>query len=70
MPSGLWELLKDNDRPLTYSQKKRYMIMLLEGVAYMHKENIMHRVRIYIINHYLNITLTLTHVIILLMIYQ
>ncbi|KAF7998047.1 hypothetical protein HCN44_009445 [Aphidius gifuensis] len=43
MPSGLWELLKDNERPLTYSQKKRYMIMLLEGVAYMHKQNIMHR---------------------------
>ncbi|CAB0030076.1 unnamed protein product [Trichogramma brassicae] len=43
MPSGLWELLKDYDRPLTDSQIKTYMRMLLEGVAYMHSNNIMHR---------------------------
>ncbi|KAJ8673418.1 hypothetical protein QAD02_004680 [Eretmocerus hayati] len=43
MPSGLWELLKDYDRPLKQSQIKTYMKMLLEGVAYMHSNNIMHR---------------------------
>lgn len=44
MPSGLWELIKDNENPLTASQTKTYMKMLLEGVAYMHSKNIMHRV--------------------------
>uniref|UniRef100_A0A0C9R231 Cyclin-dependent kinase 20 n=1 Tax=Fopius arisanus TaxID=64838 RepID=A0A0C9R231_9HYME len=43
MPSGLWELLKDSNRPLTLSMKKCYIKMLLEGVAYMHRTNIMHR---------------------------
>ncbi|XP_014210302.1 cyclin-dependent kinase 20-like [Copidosoma floridanum] len=43
MPSGLWELLKDSDRPLKDSQIKTYMRMLLEGVAYMHSNSIMHR---------------------------
>ncbi|XP_058789815.1 cyclin-dependent kinase 20-like [Phymastichus coffea] len=43
MPSGLWELLKDYDKPLKDSQIKTYMKMLLEGVAYMHSNNIMHR---------------------------
>ncbi|XP_033219829.1 cyclin-dependent kinase 20-like isoform X2 [Belonocnema kinseyi] len=43
MPSGLWELIKDNDNPLTDAQTKAYMRMLLEGVAYMHSKNIMHR---------------------------
>ncbi|XP_063973425.1 cyclin-dependent kinase 20-like [Diachasmimorpha longicaudata] len=43
MPSGLWELLKDSDRPLTSPMKKCYMKMLLEGVAYMHERNIIHR---------------------------
>ncbi|XP_015588125.1 cyclin-dependent kinase 20 [Cephus cinctus] len=43
MPSGLWELLKDNDKPLNTSQIKCYIKMLLEGVAYMHENNIMHR---------------------------
>lgn len=44
MPSGLWELIKDNENPLLPSQTKTYMKMLLEGVAYMHSKNIMHRV--------------------------
>ncbi|XP_043477254.1 cyclin-dependent kinase 20-like [Leptopilina heterotoma] len=43
MPSGLWELIKDNENPLSASQTKTYMKMLLEGVAYMHSKNIMHR---------------------------
>lgn len=49
MPSGLWEVLKDNDRPLRASQIKLYTKMLLEGVAYMHEKNIMHRVHDYLI---------------------
>ena len=44
MPSGLWELIKDNENPLTVPQIKTYTRMLLEGVAYMHSKNIMHRV--------------------------
>ncbi|XP_066595252.1 cyclin-dependent kinase 20-like [Prorops nasuta] len=43
MPSGLWELLKDNNISLTTSQIKTYMKMLLEGIAYVHGKNIMHR---------------------------
>ncbi|XP_011504170.1 PREDICTED: cyclin-dependent kinase 20 [Ceratosolen solmsi marchali] len=43
MPSGLWEMLKDYDKPLRDSHIKIYMKMLLEGVAYMHSNNIMHR---------------------------
>ncbi|XP_034940337.1 cyclin-dependent kinase 20-like isoform X2 [Chelonus insularis] len=43
MPSGLWELLKDNDKPLTAAQIKCYFKMLLEGVYFMHKNNVMHR---------------------------
>lgn len=45
MPSGLWELLRDNDRPLTVPQIKIYFKMLLEGTRYMHKNNFMHRVK-------------------------
>lgn len=44
MPSGLSEYLKDADNPLSISQKKAYMKMLLEGVAYMHSKKVMHRV--------------------------
>nr|CAD7395679.1 unnamed protein product [Timema poppensis] len=43
MPSGLWEMLNDATKPLTESQKKSYMIMLLRGVAYLHSQSIMHR---------------------------
>ncbi|KAG7202476.1 hypothetical protein KM043_017047 [Ampulex compressa] len=43
MPSGLWEILKDNEIMLTVSQIKTYMKMLLEGIAYVHAKNIIHR---------------------------
>jgi hypothetical protein len=45
MPSGLWEMLRDAENPLTVPQMKAYMIMLLKGVAYLHEHSIMHRVR-------------------------
>lgn len=44
MPSGLWEILRDTDISLTLVQIKTYMKMLLEGIAYIHGKNIMHRV--------------------------
>ncbi|XP_012258152.2 cyclin-dependent kinase 20 [Athalia rosae] len=43
MPSGLWEIIRDTGNPLNDSQKKTYIKMLLEGVSYMHENNIMHR---------------------------
>ncbi|XP_069689197.1 cyclin-dependent kinase 20 [Periplaneta americana] len=43
MPSGLWEMLRDAENPLTIPQIKTYMIMLLKGVAYLHEHSIMHR---------------------------
>ncbi|PSN37361.1 Cyclin-dependent kinase 20 [Blattella germanica] len=43
MPSGLWEMLRDADNPLTVPQVKTYMIMLLKGVSYLHEHSIMHR---------------------------
>jgi Serine/threonine protein kinase len=46
MPSGLWEMLRDAENPLTVPQIKTYMIMLLKGVAYLHEHSIMHRVRL------------------------
>jgi len=46
MPSGLWEMLRDAENPLTVPQVKTYMIMLLKGVAYLHEHSIMHRVRL------------------------
>lgn len=45
MPSGLWEMLRDAESPLSIPQVKTYMIMLLKGVAYLHDQSIMHRVR-------------------------
>lgn len=44
MPTGLWEILKDNNISLTIPQIKIYMKMLLEGIAYVHEKNIIHRV--------------------------
>jgi len=44
MPTGLWEILKDADISLTLVQIKTYMKMLLEGTAYIHGKNIIHRV--------------------------
>lgn len=44
MPSGLWEVIRDTERPLNESEKKTYVKMLIEGVSYMHANNVMHRV--------------------------
>jgi len=44
MPTGLWEVLRDFEISLTLAQIKTYMKMLLEGIAYVHGKNIMHRV--------------------------
>lgn len=43
MPTGLWEIIKDNEISLTTGQIKIYMKMLLEGISYVHGKNIMHR---------------------------
>lgn len=45
MPTGLWEVIRDNDILLTPVQIKIYTKMILEGIAYIHKKNIIHRVR-------------------------
>lgn len=44
MPTGLWEILRDSEISLTLAQIKTYMKMLLEGIAYVHGKNIIHRV--------------------------
>ncbi|GFT89496.1 cyclin-dependent kinase 20 [Nephila pilipes] len=44
MPTDLSILLRDTENPLTDSQIKAYLIMLLKGVAYCHNLGIMHRV--------------------------
>ncbi|KAG6796055.1 cyclin-dependent kinase 20 isoform X1 [Apis mellifera caucasica] len=43
MPTGLWEIIKDNDILLTPVQIKIYIKMILEGIAYIHEKNIIHR---------------------------
>ncbi|KFM61377.1 Cyclin-dependent kinase 20, partial [Stegodyphus mimosarum] len=43
MPTDLSILLRDTENPLTESQIKAYLIMLLKGVAYCHSVGIMHR---------------------------
>ncbi|CAL7943876.1 unnamed protein product [Xylocopa violacea] len=43
MPTGLWEVIKDNDILLSSSQIKTYTKMILEGIAYIHGKNIIHR---------------------------
>ncbi|XP_076246975.1 cyclin-dependent kinase 20 [Calliopsis andreniformis] len=43
MPTGLWEIIKDNEISLTSVQVKTYTKMILEGVAYIHGKNIIHR---------------------------
>lgn len=45
MLSDLSEVIRNSHRPLTPAQVKGYMIMLLKGVAFLHHNNIMHRVR-------------------------
>jgi cell cycle related kinase len=44
MPTGLGEMIKDAEIPLTEAQIKRYLEMLLQGVEYLHSNYIMHRV--------------------------
>ena len=43
MLSDLSEVLRNYDQPLTRSQIKSYMLMLLQGISYCHEKNIMHR---------------------------
>ncbi|XP_043936304.1 cyclin-dependent kinase 20 isoform X2 [Protopterus annectens] len=43
MLSDLSEVIRNSDRPLTESQVKSYMMMLLKGVAFCHENSIMHR---------------------------
>jgi len=43
MLSDLSEVLRNYDDPLTQSQIKSYMLMLLQGILYCHEKNIMHR---------------------------
>lgn len=45
MLSDLSEVIRNSQRPLTESQVKGYMMMLLKGVAFCHENSIMHRVR-------------------------
>jgi cell cycle related kinase len=44
MPGDLGEMIRDATRPLTEAQAKTYMVMLMKGVAFLHHNNIMHRV--------------------------
>lgn len=44
MVSDLSEVIRNADCPLTPAQVKSYMLMLLKGVAFLHHNNIMHRV--------------------------
>uniref|UniRef100_A0A8C6PWG6 Cyclin-dependent kinase 20 n=1 Tax=Nothobranchius furzeri TaxID=105023 RepID=A0A8C6PWG6_NOTFU len=44
MLSDLSEVIRNHQRPLTPAQVKGYMMMLLKGVAFLHRNNIMHRV--------------------------
>ena len=44
MLSDLSEVIRSALMPLTEAQVKSYMLMLLKGVQFMHKNNIMHRV--------------------------
>ncbi|MBN3319401.1 CDK20 kinase, partial [Atractosteus spatula] len=43
MLSDLSEVIRNSQRPLTESQVKGYMMMLLKGVAFCHENSIMHR---------------------------
>ncbi|KYM78432.1 Cell division protein kinase 20 [Atta colombica] len=54
MPTGLWEVLRDFEISLTLAQIKTYMKMLLEGIAYVHGKNIMHR-QMYVIRIFYNV---------------
>ncbi|XP_044856329.1 cyclin-dependent kinase 20 isoform X3 [Mauremys mutica] len=43
MLSDLAEVIRNSQQPLTQAQVKGYMLMLLQGVAFCHANNIMHR---------------------------
>lgn len=45
MITDLGELIRDFEHPLTSPETKSYLQQLLYGVAYMHSNGIMHRVR-------------------------
>lgn len=44
MLSDLSEVIRNHQQHLTPAQVKGYMVMLLKGVAFLHQNNIMHRV--------------------------
>ncbi len=46
MLSDLSEVIRNVNQPLTNSQIKSYMRMLLNGVSFCHENRIMHRVKI------------------------
>ncbi|KAK9509072.1 hypothetical protein O3M35_006471 [Rhynocoris fuscipes] len=43
MPSGLWEVIHDEENPPSEALMKSYMTMLLKGVRHLHESGIMHR---------------------------
>ncbi len=43
MASDLSEMIQNVDRPLRPCHVKTYMLMLLKGTTYLHKNSIMHR---------------------------
>ncbi len=45
MLSDLSEVIRNVNKPLTNSQIKSYMRMLLNGVSFCHENRIMHRVK-------------------------
>ena len=51
MLSDLSEVIRSSMKPLTEAQVKSYMLMLLKGVEFMHGNNIMHRVCLYLQTH-------------------
>lgn len=44
VPLSLWELIRDPRYELNVTQIKKYMKMLLSGLAHMHGKKLMHRV--------------------------
>lgn len=46
MLSDLSEVIRKSERPLTEAQVKSYMLMLFKGLAFLHDNNIMHRVNL------------------------
>lgn len=51
LPWSLADLLKLKEVPLSLSQIKTYLRMILAGVSFMHENHIMHRVSIHFLNH-------------------